>query len=382
LRILILVKSFSPPTETFIYHDAVALQQFASVKVVCLERLQEDTRPFEPAQQIDGSKSRLRQKWHNQLYKFNLSLNFSFPPLKKELTTIMDDFQPDVVHLHFGIHALQFIDNLTFNGPIFITFHGYDATKLVKKSAVYRKRLHRLFQQANIFPLATSASLFQYMEGYGLRSPRSRVMYSGVRMDLFQLATQAPEKKGKILSQISSFRDKKGHAYLLRAFQQLLAVRPTEQIELCLAGGGPLEEDMKKLAAALGILNKVKFLGWISQAEAVELLQQTDVFVHPSITTKEEDMESTTVSILEAMAMALPIFATRHSGIPEIVEDGVNGLLAQERNIDEYVRCMDALLEWGPQPQNRQKIADHFSQERHMAQLLEAYQTGIKGVIA
>ncbi|MCB0634702.1 MAG: glycosyltransferase family 4 protein [Saprospiraceae bacterium] len=379
MRILILVKSFSPPTETFIYHDAVALQQSETVKIVCLERLLAEDRPFELLEQIKYTKSWLHRKLDNQLYKFNISLNFSFLPFRKQLAAVLEDFQPDIIHLHFGIHALQFIDNFDFAGPIFITFHGYDATKLVKKSAVYRKRLYRLFQQHNIFPLATSASLFEYMAGFGLTSPRSQVMYSGVRMNLFQWSNNQRKSEVKVLTQLSSFREKKGHEYLLRAFRELLHKRSSQSLELWLAGGGPLEGAMKELARQLGIADKVKFLGWITQEEAVELLQQTDVFAHPSITTDEEDMESTTVVILEAMAMALPVFATRHSGIPEIVEHGVNGLMAEERNIDEYVDCMDALLDWGPQPQNRAKIAEDFSHEQHLQQLLAAYRSGLNG---
>lgn len=378
LRILILVKSFSPTTETFIYHDAVALQQFAEVKVVCLERLLPAERPFHPVEVIQYSRSWLRRKWDNQLYKFNLSLHFAQHPLQRHLASIMDEFRPDVLHLHFGIHALQFLDNLNFSGPVFITFHGYDATKLVKKSAVYRKRLHHLFQQSNIFPLATAASLFRYMEAYGVYSVNSKVLYSGVRMDLFQLGAQKSNKRTKVLTQISSFRDKKGHGYLLHAFQALIALRPDVELELRLAGGGPLEKDMMALARQLGIADQVKFLGWITQEEAVVLLQQTDVFVHPSITTEEDDMESTTVSILEAMAMALPIFATRHSGIPEIVEHGVNGLLAEERNIDEYVSCMAKLLDWGPQLHNRTTIEQRFTHEGHVRELLEAYQLSLQ----
>lgn len=373
LRLLILVKQFSPRTETFIYHDAVALQSCATVKVACLERLHGDARPFKPLEVLKYTKSRLRRKWDNQLYKFNIALDCSYAPLKRQLDMLLQDFQPDVIHLHFGIQALDFIDNLDFNGPIFITFHGYDATKLVKKSAIYRKRLHGLFQQSNIFPLATSASLFQYMSRFELRSDRSRVLYSGIELDFFQPDNRHRPAGKKIFTQISSFREKKGHVYLVQAFHRLLHEEPTLEAELWLAGGGPLEASIKDLVRKLGLDRQVRFFGWISQQEAVELLRQTDIFVHPSITTDEVDMESTTVAILEAMAMALPVFATRHSGIPEIVEHGVNGLLAEERNINDYVNSMKALLDWGPQPQNRRKIADNFSRQIHIRELLDAY---------
>lgn len=377
LSILLFTHQFSAPTETFIYHDAVALQAYSQVKVVCFHRQNETLRPFAPLEVIPFQPGWWQQKWRNLLYKFNLSLSFYHPLLQKQLQAIIEDFQPDVLHLHFGIQALHFIDNIDFTGPIFITFHGYDATKIVKKSTVYRKRLQRLFLQKNVFPLATSASLFEYMAQYKLRSARSQVLYSGINLELFQLSRDQPASEAMTFTQISSFRSKKGHYFLLQAFRKLLSRHPEKRLQLMLAGGGPLEGEMKTLASQLGIASSVHFLGWITQAEAVKLLSESHVFVHPSITDQDGDMESTTVAILEAMAMELPIFATRHSGIPEIVTHSVNGLLAEERDVDGYVACLEALMDWGRQPQNRQKIIDQFSHQMHIQQLLRAYEEAI-----
>jgi colanic acid/amylovoran biosynthesis glycosyltransferase len=155
------------------------------------------------------------------------------------------------------------------------------------------------------------------------------------------------------------------------AFQKVCSDIP--YAKLTFAGGGPLENEMKKLAHQLGIDKHVEFKGWQNPEQIRALLKATDVFVHPSITTDQFDMESTTVAIMEAMAMELPILSTWHSGIPELVEHGVNGLLAQEKDIDSYAQHMKALLNWGPQPQNRAKIIQSFSKEIHLQKLENYY---------
>lgn len=380
LRVLILTHHFSALTETFIYHDAVALQRHAGVRIGCFYRENEFSRPFEPVTVLPYELSWWRRKWQNLLYRFNIRLHFHHAPLKRALKHLLRDFQPDVLHLHFGIQALHFLDNLEFSGPIFITFHGYDATKIVKKSAIYRKRLAALFHQKNVFPLATSASLFQFMAGYQLTSKRSRVLYSGIDLALFTPSTVRQKSKRIVFTQISSFRAKKGHRFLLPAFKALAERHPEKDLRLILAGGGPLQTEIEAQAAELKLEHKIEFIGWIDQRAAAALLDQTDVFVHPSITDEEGDMESTSVSILEAMAMELPIFATYHSGIPEIVEHGFNGLLAAEKDLEAYTNCMETLMDWGPQPQNRQKIVADFSHEAHIRTLLQAYEQAIKSL--
>ncbi|PHN01465.1 hypothetical protein CRP01_36805 [Flavilitoribacter nigricans DSM 23189 = NBRC 102662] len=372
LKVIVFAHRFSPITETFIYHDVIALQGHVQVKVVCFFRENEKERPFHPLQVLDHRESRFKVKWRNLRNKLNLSLCFKDAALREQLQGILNDFHPDVLHFHFGIQALSFLDNLHFEGPIFLTFHGYDATKLVKKSPAYRKRLRELMARKNFYALATSASLFSYMEQYNIAGSHRQVLYSGIKMDLFE-SVSLQQNIPVTFTQISSFRTKKGHLYLIRAFQQLMARHPGKPMNLILAGGGPLEGALKTEVAQLGLQAFVRFPGWITQEEAVKLLASSDVFVHPSITTTEDDMESTTVAILEAMAMELPVFATRHSGIPEIIEDGVNGLLAEERDIAAYVNCMEQLMTWGRQPQNRKKIMDRFSHERHILDLLNAY---------
>ena len=78
-------------------------------------------------------------------------------------------------------------------------------------------------------------------------------------------------------------------------------------------------------------------------------------------------------AIMEAMAMELPVISTWHAGIPELVEDGVNGYLIEERNVEAYAKRMLDILHWKRIPANRFKIIEKFSIESHYKELTNIY---------
>ena len=97
-----------------------------------------------------------------------------------------------------------------------------------------------------------------------------------------------------------------------------------------LVGDGPLRGELESLAASLGLGARVSFAGWRSSAEVAGEMARADLLVAPSVTARDGDMEGLPIVIVEAMATGLPIVGTRHSGIPEVVEDGVTGRLVDE----------------------------------------------------
>ena len=89
---------------------------------------------------------------------------------------------------------------------------------------------------------------------------------------------------------------------------------------------------MRALSVSLGIADRVHFAGWLSRTAVLAELGATDALIAPSETAEDGDIEGMPVVVMEAMACGLPIIGTRHSGIPEIVRDGVNGLVVPERD--------------------------------------------------
>ncbi len=90
---------------------------------------------------------------------------------------------------------------------------------------------------------------------------------------------------------------------------------------------------------------KVKLVGWKTGEEISRILDAADILVAPSVTATNGDQEGIPVTIMEAMSTGLPVVSTWHSGIPELVRDGVSGLLAPERDIAALASHLLALIE-------------------------------------
>jgi N-acetyl-alpha-D-glucosaminyl L-malate synthase BshA len=132
---------------------------------------------------------------------------------------------------------------------------------------------------------------------------------------------------------VSNFRPVKRVPWLLRAFA--LAARGT-QATLTLVGDGPDQRACRELVRELSIVDRVRFLG---ERDALpELLANADVF---ALTSSEESFG---LSLLEAMSCATPVVATRVGGVPEVVEDGVTGLLSPPDDLEAFSRRLSQLL--------------------------------------
>jgi glycosyltransferase involved in cell wall biosynthesis len=108
---------------------------------------------------------------------------------------------------------------------------------------------------------------------------------------------------------------------LLRAMKIVCEVLP--DAKLIIVGDGEEREDLESLSDSLGIRDRVDFVGRTPHENIPDYLSQADIFVLPSVS------EGFPVVILEAMACGLPIVATRVGGVPDIIEDGVNGCLVE-----------------------------------------------------
>jgi len=138
----------------------------------------------------------------------------------------------------------------------------------------------------------------------------------------------------------------KGVDELLPAFAELKG-RTEQRVRLVLAGDGDLER-YREMAAALGIEGDVEFAGWVGPEELERLQAESHVYVLPSHT------EGLPMGMLEAMVRELPVIVTSVGGIPDFIQDGVNGLLVEPKDIDALA---DALLKFVENEDLRLRIA-------------------------
>jgi glycosyltransferase involved in cell wall biosynthesis len=162
---------------------------------------------------------------------------------------------------------------------------------------------------------------------------KMKIVHCGVEPGRYGTAT-APE--GQHLVFVGRLAAVKGVAMLLRAMAELAPTHP--ELRLTLIGDGPERASLEALARQLDVTGVVTFAGARTQGEVAETLGTANLFVLPSFA------EGVPVVLMEAMASRVPVITTRIAGIPELVEDGVSGLLVPPGNLAELTKAIAALL--------------------------------------
>ena len=141
-----------------------------------------------------------------------------------------------------------------------------------------------------------------------------------------------------------------------------------------MVGDGPLLMQARSLVQALGLQERVRFFGVCAQGEVADLMRQVRGFVQHSLVAPDGDSEGNPVAVMEAQLSGLPVVATRHAGIPEVVLDGQSGLLVEEGDeramalaMAQLVRDPDLAARLGDC--GRQRVQEHFTIEHHLRQV-------------
>ncbi len=166
----------------------------------------------------------------------------------------------------------------------------------------------------------------------------------------------------------------KGYPLLLDAVALLLA--EGRDLRLTLVGDGPEREALEEQARRLGIAEKIVFAGWKPQDELRELYQNSEVCVLSSFA------EGIPVVLMEAMASGVPCVAPRITGIPELIRDGIDGLLVTPSNTEELASAIGKLMDEPPlrrQMANscRERIADKYELCKNVFHLSEVFKRRI-----
>nr|WP_279161748.1 glycosyltransferase [Plesiomonas shigelloides] len=240
------------------------------------------------------------------------------------------EFRPDVVVSHFGptgVVAQSIIDNDNNfdNAKHFVFFHGYEMSE------------HKTFRRyiTAYKKMAKSNAVFLPISNYwdaklkdNIPNLKSNVVRMGVDINSF-LFNDRSFGDGRKIRLFSACRlvEKKGIEYAIKACA-LLNIDYSYDI----AGNGPLQDSLSSLIDMLGVQDKVRLIGPLKSHEVAEKLSQSDIYILPSITASNGDMEGVPVALMEAMSSGVLCVSTYHSGIPELIDDGISGFLVPERD--------------------------------------------------
>ena len=236
---------------------------------------------------------------------------------KRALAGFLQDQGVKVILAEFGTQALVVAQlGNALKIPVFTYWRGTDASKMLRSRQ--RVRSYRLMMPRLAGMFSVSQFLLDNLARHGVAHPNAHVVPSGVDVHRFSPATKTP---GSFLA-VGRMVEKKAPQITLRAFAQAAKGRDAH---LTFIGDGPLLDPCKTLAHELGIASQVTFTGALRQH-----LTTTEVFLQHSVTAKDGNTEGLPTAIQEALACGCLTISTLHAGIPEAVEDGVNGLLVPE----------------------------------------------------
>lgn len=254
--------------------------------------------------------------------------------------------------------------------PFIVHFHGVDAFQRELLTA-YAGPYRAMFRAARRV-IAVSRLMEQRLADLG--APADRLLYLPYGADCVLFTPGRPETNPPHFLAAGRFVDKKAPQLALLAFQRVHAAIP--EARLTMVGDGPLLEACKSIARGLGLDQAVSFPGPLPQQTLAALMRQSRAFVQHSVTSASGDAEGTPVVILEAGAAGLPVVATRHSGIADVVIEGKTGLLVDEGDVAGMAAHMLSLTR-SPllAAQLGRRAAEHirtsYNQHRQLARLWE-----------
>ena len=338
---------------TFIYRQLLGVSQKFSVQLLC-SRKREDIKEFDyeyinyfPPTFFQKAFSRIKDRIILGPGMLTHHIN---PGLYKHQVKSIKDFlirqNISLIHANFGPAGIEILPVAKeLNLPLIVSFHGYDASQLLNYE-VYRNNLKDLFEYA--FVTTPSELMRQNLQEKVSPIKDSEVLHYGIPLEFFNFVKRDPplkkreENKEIVFLQVSNFVEKKGHEYTIKAFKAV--VEEYRNSKLILAGEGGLKKQCVKLSQELGISDKISFPGYVNQSQVKDLMNSADIFVHHSVTASNGDKEGIPNVIMEAMATGLPVVSTFNAGIPELIEDGKDGHMVEERDVDNYSRKLVATL--------------------------------------
>jgi glycosyltransferase involved in cell wall biosynthesis len=226
------------------------------------------------------------------------------------------------VNVHYPIEAFCVFGMLRWLLPIklVVSIHGADVFPEGRQLGRYRWPLHLLLSAADAVVMPSRAFLQDVVRTFPKAAGKALFIHNGIDLRELLGAEEGPAAShGHYLLCIATHDSKKAVDVLLRAFVTIGQTART--LRLVLVGDGPLREELEQLTRNLGLQDRVTFLGWRGRREVIRLLRDCDLFVLPSRS------EPFGIVVAEALASQKAVVASAVGGIPEIIEDGISGVL-------------------------------------------------------
>lgn len=300
-----------------------------------------------------------------------------------KLAEVIDEYAIDVVHAHYAVpHATAAVlarDMVRGRAPAVVTtLHGTDVT-LVGIDRAYLRATQHAIERSDVVTAVSRHLAWQTAHELGVEKP-VRVIPNMVDVERFapggdpDLRLRYAHPEERLLVHVSNFRPVKRVEDVIRTFA---AMDPAITARLLMIGDGPERPRAVEAAHELGVAGRVAFLGSFPRVE--DLLAVADLFLLPS------SQEAFGLAALEAMASGVPVVASRAGGLPEVVEDGVSGLLCEVGDVEGMAAAADRLLSDAAMHERfaaaaRARAVDVFAPDRVLPAYAGAYEEAVASI--
>lgn len=294
------------------------------------------------------------------------------------LRRLLRQERPDLLNAHY---ASGYGSSAALAGfrPWLLSVWGSDVYDFPRQGWLQGAWLRRNLRQADAIAStshAMAAQVRRLWPGVG------RLWVTPFGIDTRRFAPPPPldrPAEGVVIGTVKTLAPKYGIDVLLRAFARLLP-RPGPAPCLRIVGGGPQRAALEALAISLGVAARVQFVGPVAHAEVPAQLHQLDIYVAAS----RLDSESFGVAVLEASACARPVVVSDAGGLPEVVDDGVTGLVVPRDDPAALAAALQRLVDDAPLRQRlgragRERVLQHYDWDRCVEQMLGCHAAVVAG---
>ena len=253
----------------------------------------------------------------------------------RRVRRLVRSLAPDLLHaLHLTSYG--FLAALCDVRPTLTSVWGTDVLEAPRRSPLhYLLTRHALARADHV--TATGLQLANATLRYTPNAKPVTVVPYGVDLTRFQPQVRNGVRPSEVVvGAVARLSPEKGLDVLLRAVARLIDAGTP--LRIVLAGDGPQRERLTRLAARLGIADRVDFRGEVPHDQVPAVLAEFDMFAMPSLA------EGFGVAALEAQAMELPVVASRVHGIPDVVDDGRTGLLVPPGDVPALAEAIERLV--------------------------------------
>lgn len=372
--IIIHTNKLLPYSETFIKHHIDGLKLFEPVVLY--------------SQKVNGLSVKSETissagKSNTKFSEYAFKLGYISPELKRRLSV----HKPVLIHSHFGQNGYASVPiSKKLKIPNVTTFHGFDVTinnpslqTVGVLHWLFRKRINQLIKNGDLF-IAVSNFIKGKLLDLGFPEDKIIVNYLGVDCEKFYPNLMASKEKAIVC--VARHTKYKGIEYLLEAFE--IFNRDQPGYKLLLVGDGDLHDTLKNKAEKCA--GEVVFTGRLPQEKIIELLQNSSLYVQPSICLPNGHEEALALTIVEAQACGLPCIVFNSGGMPEAILDGKSGFVAEHKNSHDLAEKMRNILKNHEIRDSMAKEARAFVLKSHnhktqTGKLEEIYQNMLKGEV-